>query len=82
MIRCVYDGSQKVLWDSYGECEDYTLDMRRPCWQRKTEAKETVPEWTREFFERGIRNYKEDADGTQPAHDPATEQRLRDLGYL
>ena len=82
MMRCVYDGQQKMVWDSLGKCEMYSLNADRPGWQRKVGDFDGIPSWTDEFFTADIRSYKESTATSQPKPDATMEQRLRDLGYM
>jgi hypothetical protein len=87
MLRCVYDGTEKIEWDSLGDSSRVRLDPDRPCWQERGESgvDDAVAELEPAFFDEEIRNYKrraEDAEGEGVAVDEATADRLADLGYL
>jgi arylsulfatase A-like enzyme len=90
MIRCVYDGEAKTVWDSEGGVDVYDLDHGRPCWQSRRESGEseemtpTVPEWAHDLFDADVETYKREAraDDHQRAVDDDARGRLEDLGYL
>jgi hypothetical protein len=84
MLRCVYEGDRKVVWDSLGECLEYELNADRPCWQReRPDGWSTPPAWSDEFFETDIGEFKQNVGGMDPNDiDDATRSRLRELGYL
>jgi len=84
MLRCVYEGERKWLWDSLGERLEYNLDVEQPNWQKEGPDEEiTLPEWTTEFFSEAIEEYGDHSNtdvGTDI--DDATQSRLEELGYL
>ncbi|WP_458207848.1 sulfatase-like hydrolase/transferase [Haladaptatus sp. NG-SE-30] len=86
MIRCVYDGTTKTVWDSLGTCIDYELDPSRPSWQRRVETTEGTPAVESEFFDDSIEEAKAAAKVSTTTSDDeidaATESRLEELGYL
>ncbi len=85
MIRCVYDGTEKTVWDSLGNRIVYEVDPDRPSWQKKVETGEGAPEFEADFFDEPIGSAKETArasDTDTDDIDASTESRLRELGYL
>ena len=64
MLRCAYDDQTKLVWDSLGGSQSYELDTTRPSWQRSASNDRAVPQWTGEFFQSEIRQYKEEAAAT------------------
>jgi arylsulfatase A-like enzyme len=84
MMRCVYDNTRKVIWDSFGHVSAYNLDVSRPCWQTKSDSGDGVPTWAQEFFDSENSKYKQCAleNEQHQTVDSATQQRLADLGYM
>ncbi|WP_049894121.1 sulfatase-like hydrolase/transferase [Halogranum rubrum] len=90
MIRCVYDGETKTVWDSEGGVDVYDLDSARPCWQSRRERSEnhdetpTVPDWAHDLFDVDVETYKRaaKADDHERSVDDDARGRLEDLGYL
>jgi hypothetical protein len=84
MLRCVYEGEQKWLWDSLGECYRYELDAERPNWQRQIKNRDVhVPSWIDEFFIGDIEEFQhQDTASVHEGVDDATRSRLEELGYL
>lgn len=87
MLRCVYDGTEKIEWDSLGESSRVRLDPDRPCWQERVDddASEVAEELDAECFDEEITAYKRRAEGAEGEGvdvDEATADRLADLGYL
>lgn len=85
MLRCVYEGERKWVWDSLDECVPYAIDWDRPCRQRITEDEECPPGWVDEFFDGPIREYQSESATDDSPHedvDDATKSRLKELGYL
>ncbi|WP_435157785.1 sulfatase-like hydrolase/transferase [Haladaptatus sp. DFWS20] len=85
MIRCVYDGTTKTVWDSLGTRTEYEVDPDRPSWQQTVETGEGTPAVESEFFNTPIEEAKTIAKGDktdETAVDSATESRLKELGYL
>ncbi|MEF8814586.1 MAG: sulfatase-like hydrolase/transferase [Halovenus sp.] len=82
MLRCVYDGEKKWIWDSLGECIEYELDHERPNWQRTSNQSGSVPPWATERFSETIVEFqRRDTKGVDDV-DEATRSRLEELGYL
>ncbi|QLH78918.1 sulfatase-like hydrolase/transferase [Halosimplex rubrum] len=83
MIRAVYSGDRKYVWDSFGDRAVYRLDRDRLCTQ--TEVDEP---WDDEavagLFETDIGTYKGQFgdDNGKAWSDDAPTERLKDLGYL
>lgn len=84
MLRCVYEGERKWIWDSLGECTEYALDPERPNWQeRLTEEPAVAPDWTDEFFTESMESFQGRSGVSESASiDAATRARLEELGYL
>lgn len=84
MLRCVFEGDRKVVWDSLGECIEYEIDRERPCWQRRRpEETSGPPSWSDEFFDTDIRTTKANIGSSAPRDiDTTTRSRLEELGYL
>ncbi|MDS0295301.1 sulfatase-like hydrolase/transferase [Halogeometricum luteum] len=87
MMRCAYEDSRKVVWDSLSTVTAYALDTARPCWQSEFDedaAEAAIPEWTADWFDDDIEEYKQRAraHSNSVAVDDATASRLADLGYL
>jgi arylsulfatase A-like enzyme len=85
MIRCVYDGTTKTVWDSRGTYSEYEVQSDRPSWQAKSESGEGVPDIEDEFFEIPIEEAKavaKHAESEEIELDAASEKRLQELGYL
>lgn len=86
MIRCVYEGDAKFVWDSRGECIEYTLDHSKPCWQTVSRKSNTSPpQWARQLFLDDIKSYRRKFDDHADIYenlDDFTKKRLEDLGYL
>lgn len=84
MLRCVYEGGTKFVWDSLGECIEYELDAERPCWQREYPARPIdPPSWADEFFNIDIETFKSHVGSDHLRDvDDATQARLEELGYL
>ncbi|WP_122091017.1 sulfatase-like hydrolase/transferase [Halalkalicoccus subterraneus] len=83
MLRCVYDGETKYVWDSLGGSTEYALDPERPCWQETAAEDVEIPSWAGEFFDVEISEYKERARESESHRevDPDVERRLEELGY-
>ncbi|GAA5048963.1 sulfatase-like hydrolase/transferase [Haladaptatus pallidirubidus] len=85
MIRCVYEGTTKTVWDSLGTRTEYEIDPSRLSWQKKVETDEGTPEVETDFFDTPIEEAKATAaaNGSDEIQiDSATESRLEELGYL
>ena len=85
MLRCVYDGTEKVEWDSLGESSRIRLDPGRPCWQERVERGAEWQPLDETFFDEEISAYKRRAEGAEGEGvdvDEATADRRADLGYL
>lgn len=83
MIRVVYEDN-KYRWDSEGDRDRYRLDPDRPCWEKRLNGQVPVDDLEPRFFDSPIREYKQSAIAAKRdlAVNDATEQRLRDLGYV
>jgi arylsulfatase A-like enzyme len=85
MLRCVYEGERKWVWDSLGECTAYGLDRDRANWQERLQLPDgaTPPSWSTEFFAGGMEEFARNAtSGVDEDLDDATRSRLEELGYL
>jgi hypothetical protein len=84
MVRCVYDGTRKFVWDSTGAREEFVLDRDRPCWQEKRRERIDIDAYEAEFFDDKLLAYKQRARREQRDTDVdvETQDRLEDLGYL
>jgi arylsulfatase A-like enzyme len=83
LLRAVYDGSVKYIWDSQGNQTAYQLDPERPCWQEATATEFDSDEFV-EFFDGNpadVKRHAADSNTTSDV-DKATMDRLDDLGYL
>lgn len=84
MLRCVYDGDCKFVWDSLGQVDAYHLDRDRPCWQERIVGEAEVPDWARDCFKTEIGMYRNKGAtlNSEEDLDEFTKQRLEDLGYM
>ncbi|WP_135363168.1 sulfatase-like hydrolase/transferase [Halosimplex halophilum] len=82
MIRAVYDGDRKYVWDSFGERSVYRVDRDRPC--RQEEVDEPFDESVEELFEVPLAEFKSRFGDAQEKDwgDDIPEDRLKRLGYL
>ena len=86
LIRCVYDGPEKYVWDSQGASERYVLDDV-PSSQALAGEDADVPEWAIDRFDGTPSEAKAAAqgdgdDGLESSVDDDTRDRLAELGYL
>lgn len=84
MIRCLYEGTSKITWDSQGNRTAYEIDMDRANWQQEISGDVDIPASASSFFETPITEYKRQARRAQRSEsiDSATANRLEELGYL
>lgn len=84
MIRCGYNDSMKVVWDSLGRVSEFRLDESHPAWQQEQSSLEHVPIWARGLFDTPLGEYKEEAlrNNRSLRIDDDTKERLEELGYL
>lgn len=83
MHRCAYQGDTKVVWDSLGAVEKYTLDPEKPCFQDGGQRLDSVPKWASDLFHQRIHSYKASVpDECGATLDQTMRSRLQDLGYL
>jgi arylsulfatase A-like enzyme len=86
MLRAVYRGERKYVWDSLGNVHAYRLDPDRPSWQELVDESAGLPDWAAACFPDDVTGAKERAQrgatGNGGNVDPFAEARLRDLGYL
>lgn len=87
MLRCVYKGQQKYVWDTLDERSEYTITPLRPCWQRRVRDDVTLPSWATSEFDRSSETYRQELETKDPSDsigedvDETVERRLEDLGY-
>lgn len=83
-IRCAYDGTDKIVWDSLGTCSHYHVDSSKANWQRHFEDIDEPPLWAAERFSSDISTFKTTAvrTGADVPVDESTARRLKELGYL
>ncbi|WP_158058052.1 sulfatase-like hydrolase/transferase [Halorussus halophilus] len=83
LLRCGYEGDEKVVWDSLDERTTYELDRERPCWQAELSGDSSVPDWATARFETDAQTAKERAKETDVDRDVSddVERRLAELGY-
>ena len=84
MIRVVYEGTDKYVWDSSGARVRKRLDPERPNWEERAAEDVDVSTFERECFDVPLAEYKREARAAADDLDvdEATEDRLRNLGYL
>lgn len=84
MIRVVYEGTDKYVWDSSGERTRYRLNPNRPNWQEFAEDDVDISSYERSLFDVPLGEYKRNARATADGLtvNEATENRLENLGYL
>lgn len=82
-IRCAYDQEKKIVWDSLGNCDKYTVNQNEANWQRQTDELVTPPNWATNRFQTGIREFKNKTSKLQEtvSIDQSTKDRLQSLGY-
>ncbi|MFB6129209.1 MAG: sulfatase-like hydrolase/transferase [Salinigranum sp.] len=82
--RCVYDGDRKYCWDDAGDSETFRLDPDRPSWQARIDEAFDVEDLEPAFFSLPAAAFASRArdNAATPDVDTATQERLRDLGYL
>jgi hypothetical protein len=83
-IRCAYDGTEKVVWDSLGECSEYRIDPASANHQERVTDLGRPPSWATARFSTDISSFKSAIveDGDDVDVDESTAQRLEELGYL
>lgn len=84
MLRCTYDGTEKVVWDSLGNATEYELDPQLPSWEKAVAEDVPIPLWAERLFDVDIETHRRqfDAGGPSPDVDEFTKNRLEELGYL
>lgn len=84
MIRVVYEGTDKYVWDSSGLRERKRLDPDRPNWEELAERDIDIASYERDIFGVPLGEYKQEARAAADDLNvnAATEDRLRNLGYL
>ncbi|MFA1610795.1 sulfatase-like hydrolase/transferase [Halobellus rubicundus] len=85
MIRCVYEGQKKIVWDTLGNVDTYILNQNQPCWQDESDENSQIPAWASELFEVPISIYKSRSKQTDCSQDQVsdvTRDRLERLGYM
>lgn len=81
--RAVIAAQEKVIWDSFGTVTKYDIDTGQPCWQREKQG--TTSEAPDEsFFGVDLKEYRDGLNREENASEvsAATEDRLKELGYL
>ena len=82
VLRALYDGDRKYVWDHHREAAAYRLDFDRPCWEMKT-ADEVDVDQLDTAFGTDIETVARSTRSTDPLDiDDNTADRLRELGYL
>lgn len=83
MIRCVYNGTDKHVWDSLGNSNTYRIEKGKPCSQWPKDEQYAWGRLDKEFFDIPIVEYKESISRTRNEDiDQRTRDRLEQLGYL
>lgn len=85
MARAVVSTNSRTEWDSLGNCRRFDRKGGFPEGETIVDNDHTVPDEASEFFTETIEQYLSTVDKSQSlddAIDPATEQRLQELGYL
>lgn len=80
MIRAVYDGERKYVWDSFGDRAVYRIDRDRPCWQ--ADADDPWDEEVADCFEADVDTVKGQFTAGKDWADEGPTDRLKKLGYL
>jgi len=83
-IRCAYDGTEKVVWDSLGECRKYRIAPTTDNYQEQVGGPDRPPSWATDAFGTDLTAFKSAVaeDGDDVDVDASTAQRLEELGYL
>ncbi|WP_311172589.1 sulfatase-like hydrolase/transferase [Halobellus ordinarius] len=83
-LRCVYEGDRKYVWDGNRGKEVYRLDADRASWEERVDEEFNIEPYESELFSGPLSAFAERlGDGSAtPDVDAATEDRLRDLGYM
>jgi hypothetical protein len=85
VLRAVYRGDRKVVYDAEGDARTYRLDGDRPCWQAPVDEPADV-DGLDALFDGPIAAFAErvrgDGTGADPEMDRATRDRLEKLGYI
>lgn len=84
MIRCVYNGNVKCVWDSLGNVSMYEIDFDQPCKQQLVDDEVTIPNWATDKFEVAIDEFKARVESNDMEDDIEADvkDRLRELGYV
>lgn len=80
-VRSLWDGQTRVVWDSLGNCDEYTVDPTKPSKQDHITSLNSFPKAERDLFDRPIEAF-DDVNAASVNVDDTTEERLRKLGYL
>lgn len=83
MIRAVYDGRDKYVWDSIGDHRQYYIGDT-PCEETELPVDVEIPEHALAHFDESVKDFKSQFDSVDAnawAADGPTE-RLKNLGYL
>lgn len=83
-LRCVYEGDRKYVWDGKEKQEVYRLDADHTSWEERVGEEFSIAPYESELFSAPLSTFVERlGDGSAaPDVDAATEDRLRDLGYM
>jgi arylsulfatase A-like enzyme len=84
MIRCVYRGDEKFVWDSIGGKYRETIPLDSRSARESRDEVEAIPGWATELFDPPIQEYKPEARAADRRVDvdDATASRLEELGYI
>jgi arylsulfatase A-like enzyme len=85
LVRCVYRDEQKYVWDSLGGQQSYRIDVDSLCWQSETDEQFDISEFENLCFDTSATEYKQQVSSEGEVHretSEATEERLRQLGYM
>lgn len=83
-IRCGYDKSDKITWDSFGNCSKYHVEPDKLNHQKHISEVEHPPSWATDNFRKDILTFKNELNESQEkvTVDDSTSKRLEDLGYM
>jgi len=80
-VRSAWEEETRIVWDSLGTCKEYTIDQSVPSKQEFVETRDSYPPTEQELFSRPIKSFDHAETESIDVSD-ATEDRLRELGYL
>lgn len=83
-LRCVYDKNEKIIWDSFDNCDKYQIEPDIVNHQQYITDIDKPPSWARDYFSIDINQFKSDImkDSDEVNIDTSTAERLKELGYL